>query len=315
MKSRIGVLIGIFLLGFLWMSGRLPFGAPQEKTENIALSSPSLTGNHPPKLKRVSIIPGNPDLNDVLSVQTEVEDPDRNPVVFRYRWTVNSKVVGDTPILPLKKFKQTDRVSVEVTPSDGKIEGEAVQAAAVNIRNNPPTVRRIDLVPEHPKVGEAIQATAEGFDSDGDLIRYAYQWNINGKSIDGNDSDRLPAGIIRSNDVIAVVVTPSDLYTEGQAKASLMVAVKNTPPKILSLPPSGIEEGRFVYQMDSVDPDEDPLTYTLLDGPPGMVIDPKSGLLSWRVAALQEGKAAVAVVVDDEKGGRSEQRFTIRTGQ
>jgi len=142
-----------------------------------------------------------------------------------------------------------------------------------------------------------------------------YQWTINGQSVDENHSDRLDAGIVRSSDRIALVVKPSDSYSEGKPKASKIIAVKNNPPKIVSVPPSGLKDGLFIYQIASEDSDKDPLRYYLLRGPTGMEIDPQSGRLAWKVVSLPGGKAEIAVGVNDGKGGKSEQRFTIQTTQ
>jgi len=315
MKSRIGLMIG-FLLVLLWLfRGGV---SPEDKAQNekgVVLSAPEARGNRSPNLKRATIIPIQPDLRSVLAVQTEAEDSDQDVVTYRYRWTVNRKWVSENATLPLERFKQEDVVSVEVIPFDGKVEGTSVHASPVHIGNKPPTVSRIVFEPENPKAGEAIRAIVEGSDADGDSIFYSYQWTINGQAIKGRDADRLGAGIVRSNDTITVIVTPNDSYSDGPPKTSRLMAIKNNPPKIVSVPPSAIKEGEFVYQIASEDPDGDSLEYYLLEGPSGMALDPGSGRLAWQVASPPEGKAEVAIGVNDGKGGKSEQRFTIRTTQ
>lgn len=313
MKSRIGLLIGLLLL-IVWIVGSgIPFGVGEEKPGAVVLSAPSGEGNHAPNLLRVSIVPNQPNINSKLSVKTEVDDPDGDTVTFRYRWMVNKKVVGKAETLHLKRFNPTDIVGVEVTPSDGKREGVPVHAASVRIANNPPTLTNIILTPDTPKAGEAIFAKVEGFDPDGDMILYDYQWQINGRPVEGNDSDTLREGIVRSADKIVLIVTSKDPYSEGETKASRMIAVKNNPPQIVSVPPSGLNENEFIYKVASEDQDGDSLRYYLLEGPPGMEIDSESGQLVWKVASLPEGHAKVAIGVEDRKGGKSEQRFTIQT--
>ncbi|MFQ5597546.1 MAG: Ig-like domain-containing protein [Nitrospiria bacterium] len=312
MKSRIGILIAL-LLAIVWIFGSGgPFG--REKPEGVVLSAPADgEGNRPPNLKKVSIDPNEPNRRSILSVVTHADDPDGDEVTFQYRWTVNRKTVSEAETLPLKRFKPTDIVSVEVTPSDGKDEGVPVHAASVQIGNAKPVINNIVLEPTHPKAGEALIAKVEALDADGDMIHFDYQWQVNGQVVSGNESNELPRGLIRSADKIVLFVTPKDPYSEGETKLSPMIAVDNHPPTIVSVPPAGLNDETFLYTVSSDDPDGDPLKYYLLEGPPGMKIDPQSGQLLWKVASLTEGHAKVAIGVEDGKGGKSEQRFTIQT--
>ncbi len=302
------LVFGIFSDGFF-------SGEQFPKEEGVALSAPEGRRNRPPNLKRVSIIPKNPDIHSVLAVQTEVEDPDLDAVTFRYRWTLNRKLVSEEATLSLNQFKQGNSVSVEVIPYDGKIEGASKQADHVLIQNNPPIISGIIIEPETPHAGERIQAKVNSSDADGDMVFYSYRWTINGQDVEGNDNKELRPGLVRSADRITVVVTPGDSFSEGAPKASKIITVKNNPPKILSRPPSGLNEEWFEYQMVSEDPDQDTVSYFLQAGPSGMSIDSETGRLSWKVAPLPEGRMEIAVGVKDGKGGLGEQRFTIQTKQ
>ncbi|MBK7952689.1 MAG: tandem-95 repeat protein [Candidatus Accumulibacter sp.] len=65
----------------------------------------------------------------------------------------------------------------------------------------------------------------------------------------------------------------------------------------------------FIYQARARDDDGDPLTYRLLEGPAGARIDAASGLLTWDQP--QAGNQLFRLQVDDGRGGRVEQRFTV----
>ncbi|MCM8663423.1 Ig domain-containing protein, partial [Accumulibacter sp.] len=66
---------------------------------------------------------------------------------------------------------------------------------------------------------------------------------------------------------------------------------------------------RFRYQARARDEDGDPLLYRLLEGPTGASIDAGTGLLSWDDP--QAGSHFFRIEVDDGKGGRVEQSFTV----
>ena len=72
-----------------------------------------------------------------------------------------------------------------------------------------------------------------------------------------------------------------------------------------------LREITYVYDTDAVDPDGDPLTYTLPTAPAGMGIDPVSGLIRWGPAPTQIGSHPVTVSVSDGRGGTAVQNFLV----
>ncbi len=68
---------------------------------------------------------------------------------------------------------------------------------------------------------------------------------------------------------------------------------------------------QYVYDVEAVDPDGDPLTYSLVTGPSGMGIDPDTGLVTWDVTSTDLGQHDVTVRVDDDGGLFDTQSFTI----
>ncbi|MBI3805536.1 MAG: hypothetical protein HY282_17445 [Nitrospirae bacterium] len=280
----------------------------------MMLSSAGGSGNLPPKISQIEITPPTPDLQSVLTVQLQSEDPNHDRVTYRYQWFVNDKEVGDQPVLPLAGFRQGDLVSVKVVPSDGKSQGDLVQSSPVRIGNNLPVIKAIKLVPEVLKAGQGVHAEVDGFDKEGDVVRYTYQWYINDQPIDGNNQADLDGANVHSADRIAVKVTPSDSSSEGVPQTSRISVVINQAPEITSFPPTEVVEGQYRYQIIANDSDGDPLNYHLIEAPAGMILNPTSGLLEWSVKELPEKKVSVKIQVDDAKGGKSIQQFVIQAG-
>lgn len=313
MRTRIISLV-VFLLAVWLLRGKeeplIQGGKGTEERSPAAASLPGQT-NHPPWMTRVEIFPPSPDLQSVLKVALQAEDPDQDTLTYRYRWFVNQKEVGDQPVLSLKGFRQGDLVSVEVTPSDGKSEGSSLPGPTVKIGNHPPAVTRIVLLPMEPKVGQTIMAEVEGRDEEGDSIFYDYQWEINGGPVEGVTGNLLDGKLIHSADQIRVLVTASDSFDAGTPTASRSIAVINQPPEIISSPTSEIGENEYRYQIVASDPDGDAVEYHLDGGPPGMMLDAASGLLVWKVEALPQELVPVTIQAIDKKGGKSIQRFTL----
>jgi len=292
----------------------VPSVVTEDKSVENKITDPSPAGtpqgDRLAKITNIEILPAAPKLDSILSVRLHWEEPE--PVSFRYRWYVNQKLVGDQPLFPLKDYHQGDLVSVDVTPYNSQQEGIPVQGPTVKIGNNPPTVTLLKMAPLEPKAGEPVQAQVEGMDKDGDMITYSYQWLINGKPLEQATGDTLDGSFVHSSDQIGVVVTPSDGFSQGAPKIAQPIVVINQPPEITSFPPSEAKEGTFSYQVEAKDPDGDPLTYRLLQGPAGMNLDAVSGLLIWKVASFSQEKAHVTLQAEDGKGGQSRQQFDIQ---
>jgi RHS repeat-associated protein len=69
--------------------------------------------------------------------------------------------------------------------------------------------------------------------------------------------------------------------------------------------------GGYRYDADAFDPDGDSLRFRLAAGPPGMQIDPITGLVSWNPGTTQVGTHDVTIVVDDGRGGTDEQHYQL----
>jgi hypothetical protein len=71
-------------------------------------------------------------------------------------------------------------------------------------------------------------------------------------------------------------------------------------------------ESKFLYDVEALDPDGTQLTYTLTQAPPGMIIQPSTGVILWSAASNLAGLTfPVTVRVDDGRGGSDEQHFNV----
>lgn len=67
----------------------------------------------------------------------------------------------------------------------------------------------------------------------------------------------------------------------------------------------------YRYDADAVDPDDDNLTYAIVDGPGGLIINSETGALLWAASPDQVGVHAVTISADDGRGGVATQSFKI----
>ena len=317
MKLHPGILIVFLVTGIWFLGGResefepegrgKTRGTPTGSFPSVKIGTPSLNSTS------VKIVPSFPDLQSVLKVKFQGGDQIYDGIVFRYRWFVNQIDVSNKAFLPLTGFRQGDLVSVEVIPSDDRGVGSPIQSPLVEIKNNPPVVKTIQFLPPEVKPGINIKAEVKGLDKDGDPISFGYEWYIDGQPVEGSNESILDGKFVYSGDKVFVIVTPSDPFSEGILKKSHTITAINLPPEITSNPPTEILNNIYTYQVLVKNSDGDPLKYQLLEGPPGMNIDPTLGLLNWKIKTLPAGKIPVKIQVDDSKGGKTLQRFFIQT--
>jgi len=256
--------------------------------------------------------------NDTVSLEFRADDPDGDRVTTSYQWLANdSPVDGQTgTTLSLAVVKRGDRISVELTPVDGRgAVGPAFRTEAVEVANTPPVVTRVAIEPATAKPGDVLRATFEGSDADGDPVKYLFEWWRNGKSLGVPSRDReqrtLATDGFTRGDMIVVGVTPYDAGGPGRFLVSEPFMLLNRAPVITSSPKGPTGEGLFEYTVTASDPDNDPLTYKLEMAPSGMTIESGTGRVSWQMPAGFSSPQQVRISVDDGNQGQAFQEFTL----
>jgi hypothetical protein len=160
-------------------------------------------------------------------------------------------------------------------------------------------------------VTDRFKANVKGSDLDGDFIYYAYQWEKNGAILNEERGEILEGGQFKKGDSIAVIVTPDDREVQGSPKRSEALIISNSPPLVVSSPPTSVEKTTYIYQVQAKDTDNDPLTFNLKSGPKGMKMDKETGLIRWEIQKTDKGSHSVEIEVSDDAGAKSIQRYTL----
>ena len=243
-------------------------------------------------------------------------DPDGDPITFTLkaapagmgfdpatgalRWTPSPDEVGSDP--------------VAIVVSDGRglsAEQDFTITVSAQAVNHPPTITSTPI--GSAVVGTPYVYDASAVDPDGDALAWSLGTHPAGMSIGAAD------GAVRwtpSADEIgpqAVQVRVTDPYGAGQVQSfTVIVRGTNSPPVITSTAVTSAAVGHaYSYAVRATDADGDRLAYTLATAPAGMAIDPASGVISWTPSGDQSGPQAVALLVDDGRGGSATQTFTV----
>ena len=179
----------------------------------------------------VSLGTHTPLTNDVLTATATKSDADGDPVSLTYVWQVNgvtkrtftsATALTDTFDLGLPgNGDRGDTITVEVTPTDGILNGTTVTDTAVVADTAP--VATVSLNTHVPRTNGVLTATATTSDADGDPVSLTFVWEVNGtiKQTDASVTTLTDAfdlgqlGSVEPGDVITVAVTPNDGMLNG----------------------------------------------------------------------------------------------------
>ena len=67
----------------------------------------------------------------------------------------------------------------------------------------------------------------------------------------------------------------------------------------------------YIYQVEATDPDNDALTYTLIESPAGMTINEQTGEIRWFTTTDDIGEYQITIEVTDNRGGAARQSYTL----
>jgi len=142
----------------------------------------------------------------------------------------------------------------------------------------------------------------EATDEDHDRLLYALDEGPAGMSIDPVTGQLIwtPSAV----GVTQVTLRVSD-GRGGEISQTFEIEVTaeeaNGAPTIVSVPLTSavVTESEFRYRAQAVDPDHDPVAWSLVDGPEGVSIDPLSGEVRWTPRADQLGAQTIVIQVVD----------------
>jgi hypothetical protein len=304
------------------------FGASVSTTFTVTVTNGAPTAG-------VSLSPTAPGTNDTLTATVNAFDPNGDPVTLTYVWKVDGVVKkttastsARTDTFDLSQAGNGDRgqvITVEVTPSDGTLNG-AVASASATVADSVPVIGSVTLTPTNPGTDDTVTATVGGVtDADGDPVTLTYVWKIDGGVVKTTAAtasltdtlDLGQAGNGNRGQVVSVEVTPSDGTLSGAAvTASTMVA--NAAPVAGTIADQTFSgPGLFALDVSGSfsDPDGDALTFSaaLADGSPlpGWLQVSTAGLLAGNPSVRDEGTLMVRVTATDTFGLSASTTFQL----
>lgn len=317
MAERLSVLLAAPLVVVLALSGCT--AEPTSQAPAPSAGGPPVAAggvasvNQAPVVTSARIFPAEVSLDTVLRVEARGEGMSGGQITYHYQWFVNNAPIpGATdPQFLVESLKKGDSIRVTVTPHDGKVDGPVFETDPVTVGNTAPEIAEIQMEPVPLHRGEQLKTRVIAGDADGDPITLSYKWFRNDKVIPDAKTDRLDTKGFRKKDVLAVLVTPSDGKATREGRAGLPVTMVNSPPRFTSVPPAEFKDGQYLYAVVAEDPDEDPVTLELKQGPPGMTLDPKTRQIVWKLTPQSVGKHHIVIAAKDNDNAVTQQEFDL----
>jgi hypothetical protein len=273
--------------------------------KHAAVSKPSGAGSaHLPASTSgaytLEITPQEPTRNSTLNVIATGFELSEAKVT----WLVNGSILADSG---QRHIKPLDAAREDVIQARAIFHNKEIYSNSVQIRNTPPEIKSVKLIPEVFKPGDMLGADAVTFDIDGDPVTTLYEWTRNGDPAGTGKSIEVP---LHRGDKIEVKITPFD-GTDYGVPEILQREIRNMPPIIAEHKDFSFDGTVYTYQVKASDPDGDTLTYSLQSPPGDMTIDSSTGLLKWIVPQEFSGIKGVLVVVSDGNGGTANYNIEI----
>ena len=216
------------------------------------------------------------------------------------------------------------------TPSSGQIGGHTVSIKADDQRgwyvvqtytltvsltgtNHPPTI--LSTPPFTAAVGAEYVYQVDADDPDPDTLSFSLDTAPAGAAIDEATGELTWTPVLSQVGSQPFAVRVED-NQGGWALQTFGVTVSlsgdNRAPAITSTPVTTVAVGApYAYAVVALDPDDDPVTYSLEAAPEGMTIHATTGLIQWTASAEQMGAHEVVAVASDNRGGSTRQAFTV----
>jgi RHS repeat-associated protein len=284
-------------------------GAVSTQEFTIAVFS----GDIPPNIVSTPSTQGT--VGQLYSYAVKAEDSQGNPLTYSLVTAPAGMVINSSTGLVqwAPTAGQLGSQAVVINVSDGQ-GGGAVQGYSIVVSSTagsqPPTITSMPAFLASVSQPYTYQVAAT--DPQGQTLSYSLINAPSGMTIDASGGlvQWTPAtGQLGPNPVLlAVTNTDGEIATQN---FSVTVQSPNEPPAIKSSPVTTVTAGApYEYDVMAVDPDNDPLTYTLTTAPTGMTID-SLGRITWSPQIADIGSQPVAVSVSDGRGSTDSQQFTI----
>jgi len=269
--------------------------------------------NNPPVVTEVTLLPLQPTVQTEIKARILSSDKEGDPITYQIKWFVNGTEIGEGMSFSYDEVEKGDKIFAEVTPYDGKDYGKTVRTDEITIGGLPPKILSLQIAPESLFVTTPqVVVTALAEDPDKDSLRMIIYWLVNNEVIfDTSTTLELKKYDLKKNDR----VTGSAFADDGEFRSEpfpFELIIANAPPVFKTQTDSvKCAPESIYYPLQIIDPDNDPLSFEILEAPSGIQIDREKGIIYGSAAETKTFE--IKIRATDSDGAYLDAQFTITT--
>ena len=171
----------------------------------------------------------------------------------------------------------------------------------------------VRITPEKPTVDSVLKAEVDFKASGPDSMyaEYDLTWYINDLELVGYRADVLNSRIRRFKKGDGIRIEVSSIAPNGESveSRSEVLFIANSIPRILT--DESKRDGIDGLRMKADDPDGDPITWSIVQGPPGVTIDRGGKIRVEHQNLAEDYDGEVVVAASDPEGARAEHHIPV----
>lgn len=206
-------------------------------------------------------------------------------------------------------------LSVTFFCSEKKEKTDQYRGMPKKSRSPEPVITKVEFQPSAPTSTDIIQVVPALADpARMKLVRFSYQWFVNGKIIAEQEDQQLEKQYYKKGDEVYCRVKATMGIHDSKVVKSKEIEVKNSGPIIHAQEIDKVQiPGRFSYTINAEDPDGDPLTYRLVSPLElGIQLNPETGEIVWDIPDIPgpepSDNNSAAIVEGEENIPRGDQK-------
>ena len=274
--------------------------------QNFTLKVTNAGGNHVPVFR--SWPKAEAAVNWSYEYAVDVTDEDGDDITLELHIGPEGMRLSDDAVVRwVPGAAQTGSMTVLLRATDGH--AWATQSFTITVvdRHDNHIPKVTSTPPGTAFVGETYEYDIKATDEDLDTVTFQLETEHHQMELNSTSGVLIWHPTAKDLGLNGLLVRASD--GKGHAAHKWTVEVEagsmNELPEVLTDPRLNATVGKeYYYQIDALDPDGDKLGFTLVEGPPGLILD-RFGNIVWTPNASDAGKAFhVKVKIDDGKGYR-----------
>jgi hypothetical protein len=252
--------------------------------------------------------------------QVQATDPEGDALTYEIAagpQGMSIDATGKITWTPTSADRGSQSILIEVKDNQGAVTRQPFTLLVIDPPpNRPPVFTSTPVVDAY--INRDYVYEAQATDADGETVTFSFaSVPPNGLKIDsttGNLTWKPNGTQLGIFDVVVEATDSRGVKTQQQFKIQTQSEPGNLAPIISSEPTlKSAANEPYLYQVQAIDPDNHSLTYSLLDKPQGMTIDPRLGRIRWipQTNQVTANPYTVTVQVQDDRGGTDTQTFAI----